>query len=147
MQDHPSSSSAPGPELARAICRKVLSGPTFQAAPRLSRLLETCAAAYAHGEPWRQALLAHLRANARRVAAFADAAPGLRMAPVEATYLAWIDARGLGVTDPHQHFEAAGVGLSDGADFGAPGFVRLNFGCSGALLDEALRRMARAMGL
>lgn len=47
MQDHPSSPSAPGPELARAICRKILSGPTFQAAPRLSRLLETCAAAYA----------------------------------------------------------------------------------------------------
>lgn len=47
MQDQPSSTSAPGPELARAICNKILSGPTFLAAPRLSRLLETCAAAYA----------------------------------------------------------------------------------------------------
>ena len=40
---------------------------------------------------------------------------------------------------------AAGVGLSDGADFGAPGFVRLNFGCARGLLDEALRRMANAL--
>jgi cystathionine beta-lyase len=37
------------------------------------------------------------------------------------------------------------VGLSDGADFGAPGFVRLNFGCSRTLLMEALRRMRMAL--
>jgi cystathionine beta-lyase len=37
------------------------------------------------------------------------------------------------------------VGLSDGADFGGPGFVRLNFGCSRSLLQEALRRMRRAL--
>jgi len=38
------------------------------------------------------------------------------------------------------------VGLSDGADFGAPGFVRLNFGTRHALLDEALARLTRAVG-
>ena len=51
------------------------------------------------------------------------------MTPVEATYLAWIDARNLGVPSPTLFFEEAGVGLSDGADFGMPGWVRLNFGC------------------
>jgi cystathionine beta-lyase len=38
------------------------------------------------------------------------------------------------------------VGLSDGAAFGAPGFLRLNFGCPRATLDQALERMARALG-
>jgi cystathionine beta-lyase len=37
------------------------------------------------------------------------------------------------------------LGLSDGADFGAPGFVRLNFGTRRALLDEALNRLAGAV--
>jgi cystathionine beta-lyase len=42
-------------------------------------------------------------------------------------------------------FEQAGVGLYDGADFGAPGFLRLNFGCPRSLLDEALQRMTQAV--
>jgi len=41
-------------------------------------------------------------------------------------------------------FEATGVGLQDGREFDGPGFVRLNFGCRRALLEEALRRMAVA---
>jgi cystathionine beta-lyase len=107
--------------------------------------LVACEAALREGEPWRQELLAYLRGNARRVEQFVAGHPLLSMLPVEATYLAWIDARGMGVENPQKHFEAAGVGLSDGADFGAPGFVRLNFGCRRALLDEALTRMAKAL--
>ena len=38
-------------------------------------------------------------------------------------------------------FEAAGVGLCPGAWYGLPGYVRLNFGCPRATLEEALRRM------
>ncbi len=77
--------------------------------------------------------------------------PGLSMAHVEATYLAWIDARGLpglaesGAGTPSQFFESHGVGLSDGADFGAPGWLRLNFACGLPTLDEALKRMQRAL--
>jgi cystathionine beta-lyase len=103
-------------------------------------------AAYRDGEPWRLALLDALRENLRTVIQRVGAMPGLRVAPVEATYLAWIDCRDSGLADPVATFEAAGVGLYDGADFGAPGFVRLNFGCPPAMLDEALTRMARAVG-
>jgi cystathionine beta-lyase len=74
-----------------------------------------------------------------------NAIPGLSVTHVEATYLAWIDTRAAGIADPGRFFEEAGVGLSDGADFGAPGFVRLNFGCCRPLLVEALARMARAL--
>jgi cystathionine beta-lyase len=64
---------------------------------------------------------------------------------VEATYLGWIDTREAGIKDPAPFFEEAGVGLGDGADFGAPGFVRLGFACPRATLIEALDRMSRAM--
>jgi cystathionine beta-lyase len=99
-----------------------------------------CAAAYRECGDWHRDLIAYLRGNRDRVAAAVDAEIRVKMAPVEATYLAWIDVRGLGLANPAAHFEAHGLGLSDGADFGAPGWVRLNFGCPRSTLDEALRR-------
>jgi cystathionine beta-lyase len=102
-------------------------------------------AAYRDSEVWRQALLEYLRANRDLAIREMARMPGLKVWPVEATYLAWIDARGLAVTDPGRFFEDAGVGLSDGAPFGAPGFIRLNFGCPRSLLETALERMYSAL--
>jgi cystathionine beta-lyase len=87
--------------------------------------------------PWLSQLLDYLRGNHERVRAVV----GQRMTPVEATYLAWLDVRDLGLENPGAWFEAAGIGLSDGAAFGAPGFVRLNFACPRALLDQGLARL------
>ncbi|MCE9568761.1 MAG: PatB family C-S lyase [Rhodocyclales bacterium] len=105
-------------------------------------------AALSSCDDWQAALLDYLRDNLRAVERAVAAAPGLDMRPVEATYLAWIDAREFaadhGIANPARWFEQCGLGLSDGADFGAPGFVRLNFGTRRALLDEALARLARA---
>jgi cystathionine beta-lyase len=67
------------------------------------------------------------------------------MTPVEATYLAWLDATALGQAEPAKFFEQHGLGLNNGADFGGPGFVRLNFGCSRSTLDEGLRRLRAAV--
>ncbi len=103
-------------------------------------------AAYREGAAWRRALLDYLRQNRAAVTAAVAALPGLAMVPPQATYLAWIDARGLGLADPARFFEEAGVGLSDGKDFGAAGYVRLNFGCPRSTLEEALRRIAQAIG-
>jgi cystathionine beta-lyase len=135
----------PDPAL-RGRFRRVMAG----IVPHVNVLgLVACEAAFRHAGPWHEALLAHLRRNAERVREAVAAMPGLSMAPVEATYLAWIDARGAGLADPQRAFEAAGVGLSDGKDFGTGdayrGFVRLNFGCPQATLDEALARMRRAL--
>jgi len=114
--------------------------------PHVNLLGYTAAlAAYRDGEPWRRELIAYLRGNRDLVAGAIARMPGLSMAPVEATYLAWIDARGTGIDQPGRFFEEAGVGLSDGSDFGAPGFVRLNFGCRRELLREALGRMEAAL--
>ncbi len=101
-------------------------------------------AAYRESEDWRAALLDVLRRNRDLVEAAVAEMPGLSMTHVEATYLAWIDARGLGVANPAQFFEDAGVGLSNGADFGLPGWVRLNFGCPRETLDASLERMRKA---
>jgi cysteine-S-conjugate beta-lyase len=102
-------------------------------------------AAYTEGWPWMAALLDYLRGNRDRVIKLVNQLPGLHMGPVEGTYLAWIDTRGSGIEDPVRFFENAGVGLSDGAAFGTPGFVRLNFACPRASLTEALARVRQAM--
>ena len=105
--------------------------------------------AYRDCGPWREALIATLRSNAARVVEAINALPGLSTTPVEATYLAWIDCRdwlaAKGIDNAARHFEQAGVGLSDGKDFGLPGFVRLNFGCPAARLEEGLARIRRAV--
>lgn len=103
-------------------------------------------AAYREGKPWHAALLDYLRTNRDLVEKSVAAMPGLRIWHAEATYLSWIDARGLPVKDPLRLFLDAGVGLYDGALFGAPGFLRLNFACPRMLLEQALERMAAAVG-
>ncbi len=110
--------------------------------------LVACEAAYREGGPWRARLLDTLRSHAMRVEQTINALPGLSMARIEATFLAWIDCRELGVERPAAFFEQAGVGLSDGKDFGPADawarFVRLNFGTTRALLDTALERISVA---
>jgi len=109
-----------------------------------------CEAAYRDCEPWRLELLATLRGNRDYLADFlAREVPGVRLeAPIEATYLAWLNVEALQLPDPVAHFERHGIGLSNGADFGvAPGSaVRLNFGCPRATLAEALRRLKAGAG-
>lgn len=108
-----------------------------------------CEAAYSECEPWRQALLATLRANRDLIRArLATDLPGVLLeAPVEATYLGWLNVSRLGLEEPVAHFESFGVGLSEGAYFGAKkgDYVRINFGCPRATLSEGLRRMAAAV--
>jgi len=111
--------------------------------------LVACEAAFRHGGAWHADLLRYLRGNRDRVLEAVRALPGLTTTPVEATYLAWVDARESGLAHPQRDLEAAGLGLSDGREFGPgdlyQGFVRLNFGCTRATLDEALRRLRAAV--
>ncbi|MDR1496904.1 MAG: PatB family C-S lyase [Puniceicoccales bacterium] len=99
-------------------------------------------AAYRHGAPWQRACVEYLRGNLDLVLTEIARTPGVTIAQCpQATYLAWLDARALGVENPAAVFEAGGVGLNNGADFGTPGFVRLNFGCPRERLREILRRI------
>jgi cystathionine beta-lyase len=105
---------------------------------------EAALAAYRECDDWLRAQLDYLRANRDLVERSVASIPGLKMAHTEATYLAWIDASGLGAADPHQHLLEHGVATSPGSQFGSPQFVRLNFGTRRALLAEALERINSA---
>lgn len=104
-------------------------------------------AAYRDGESWRQALLAVLREHRASLEARVALWPGVALSPPESTYLAWLDMRqaGLGDSPAKALLEQVGVALSDGAAFGCPGFVRLNFGTTASQLEAALARMDRLL--
>lgn len=100
-------------------------------------------AAYTQGEPWRQALITHLQACVRLIETYVARWPGVQFIPPEATFLGWLDVRKTDLSASPQQFllEKARVALSDGADFGNPGFVRINFGTTKAQLENALQRL------
>jgi len=101
-------------------------------------------AAWRHGDAWRRQLLSLLQTHRALVLERAASLPGVACFPWQATYLAWIDCRETGVSDPFAACLAAGLGPSDGRDFGLPGFIRLNTACPTARLAAALDRLAAA---
>jgi cystathionine beta-lyase len=107
-------------------------------------------AAYRQGHEWLEQALGYLQANRDLLASFvSERLPGVRMAPMQGTYLAWLDFRAARLPGSAYRFflEKARVALMDGARFGrgGEGFARLNFACPQALLFEALERMRAAM--
>lgn len=105
-------------------------------------------AAYSRGEPWLERVIDYLDANRQAVPdLLAEHLPGVEYTAPEGTFLAWLDARNLGLaTRPADFFlEHAGVALTAGEDCGAPGYLRLNFATSRAILTETLKRMGSAL--
>ncbi|MEW2046699.1 aminotransferase class I/II-fold pyridoxal phosphate-dependent enzyme [Streptomyces sp. NPDC005476] len=107
-------------------------------------------AALREGAGWLDALLAGLDDNRRLLCGLlAEHLPGVGHRPGEATYLAWLDCRSLGLgDDPAAIFlERGRVALSPGLDFGTggAGHVRLNLATSAEILTEGVRRMAAAL--
>ncbi len=103
--------------------------------------LTAAEACWRHGGPWLEALTEYLRGNLAYLKSRVAAWPLVTMSEVEATFLAWLDMRALGIKDVVIHFEDHGVGLSEGREFGGPGYLRLNFGCPRNILVEACDRM------
>ncbi len=107
--------------------------------------------AYTHGEAWHRQLMAYLEKSRDLMAAFvADRLEGIEMVVPEATYLAWLDCRALGLSDRALRrffIQKAGLGLNPGLQFGrnGSGFMRLNFALPRARLFEALERLERAL--
>ena len=105
-----------------------------------------CEAAYNHGEPWRQALLAYLRNNYDLVYDFIkNELTEITFRSMQSTYLAWLDVSRLELKNPVEFFEKHGVGLTDGTPFDGIRHLRLNFGCPRVRLEEGLTRMKRAL--
>jgi cystathionine beta-lyase len=107
-------------------------------------------AAFEQSLPWLDALLAQLDENRTLLARLlAEHLPAVGYVPPEASFLAWLDGRALGLgDDPAAAFMKRGrVALSPGPGFGPQGhgFARLNIGTSPELITEAVRRMAAAI--
>jgi len=110
-----------------------------------------CRAVYENGEAWLEELLAYLQGNYAYLTGFlASELPELKVSPLEGTYLAWVDARGLGLDDKAMAAllrDRARVWLSDGPGYGAggEGFWRINLACPRSVLAQALERIRDAV--
>jgi cystathionine beta-lyase len=107
-------------------------------------------AGYKDGQEWLDQALLYLEANRDFLIQYLrEKLPQIRMARMEATYLAWLDCRDAGILgNPSDFFlRKAKVAVNDGSEFGkgGEGFVRLNFACPRKTLTEALDRMVSAL--
>ena len=107
---------------------------------------------YRDASDWIEQLRDYLTANRDHAVNFIkENMPQLKITTPEGTYLMWIDCNALGLQGTAADFfkEQAKVVLNDGEWFGrdgnGDGFVRLNFACPRAQLDEALSRIHKAV--
>lgn len=101
--------------------------------------------AYKDCEDWRLQLIDYLKANHDYMFQELNGYKGLKMLPLEATYLGWIDARDTGIDDIQERILKAGVRLMNGKIFMGEGFLRLNFACPKSVLEEAVKRIKIAL--
>lgn len=107
-------------------------------------------AAYTDCDAWLDGLKAYLVANRDFACAYmAEHMPQIRVTPLEATYLMWLDCRALGLSQEALlgRIREAGVRVNDGLFFGETGrgFIRMNIACPRAQLAAALERMEKAL--
>ncbi|MBR2567291.1 MAG: pyridoxal phosphate-dependent aminotransferase [Paenibacillus sp.] len=104
-------------------------------------------AAYNGGEDWLDQCLAYIRGNMEYVQQFiSEHMPSVKVHLPEATYLLWVDFRGLGLSHAqlsHKLLHEAGLAFNDGIVFGkeSAGFMRINVACPRATVEEAMRRL------
>ena len=102
-------------------------------------------AAYKDCEDWRLQLIDYLKANHDYMFQELNGYKGLKMLPLQATYLGWIDARDTGIDDIQERILKSGVRLMNGKIFVGEGFLRLNFACPKSVLEEAVKRIKIAL--
>ena len=108
-------------------------------------------AAYTRGEAWLEELLTYLRGNLKYLEDFlAKKIPGLKVYPLEGTYLAWVDCTSLGLDDEALKefmLKKAKLWLDEGTMFGSGGsmFMRINIACPRSILKMALERLEKAV--
>ncbi len=108
------------------------------------------ATAYNEGDEWLKQMLEYVEANIDFMEEYLKAnMPKMGMIRPQASYLVFLDARGLGL--PHDELveffvREAKVGMNDGAMFGegGSGFMRMNLGCPRATLVRALEQIKGA---
>lgn len=102
-------------------------------------------AAWSDCDDWKNELIIYLRKNHDYLLEKINKLPGLKMLPLEATYLAWIDYRNSPISNLFEKILANDVRLVDGNLFKGPGFLRLNFACPFSVLEEAVNRIEKTI--
>ena len=108
-------------------------------------------AAYTDCDEWLDGLKVYLADNRDFTVEYVKAnMPKIKVTPLEATYLMWLDCRALGMAqkDLVDALLAQHVKVNDGTIFGKEGdsFIRLNIACPRAQLERALEAMAKVLG-
>lgn len=107
-------------------------------------------AAYTEAKEWVEDLKVHLLKNYNMLEKLCIRFPNLvKLTPIEATYLAWLDCRGMGLRDKELRdffINEAKLGLSAGLSFGreGSGFMRLNFAVSSSKMLELIKKLDKA---
>ena len=105
-------------------------------------------AAYTYGADWLDQLCRYLTGNVAYCQQFiADNLPQLRTYRHEATYLLWVNFKGLGLSHEQlseKLIKEARLGLNDGKAFGTAGdnFMRINLACPRSTVETAMQRLA-----
>ena len=107
-------------------------------------------AAYNDSRDWLDDTVSYLDGNRALLGdLLAEQIPEIGYSAPEGTYIAWLDARGLGIEgSPAEFFrERAGVALTDGVACGeaGEGFVRFIFATSRPIIEQSVRQMADAL--
>jgi len=108
-------------------------------------------AAYNHGDEWLEQFLNHMQDNLDfLIRYFEKNIPKIKVIKPEGTYLVWLDCRGLNMeAEDLAEFmnKKAKVGLDHGYAFGpgGRGFERINIACPRPLLEQALKRIEKAV--
>jgi cystathionine beta-lyase len=104
-------------------------------------------AAYNEGEEWLEALKRYLYDNYLYLKGFVETElPAIKILPLEATYLVWMDFSVLGLTShaiSESLLKEANLWVNEGTMYGAngEGFIRLNIACPRQLLQEGLSKI------
>ncbi|MCI6887225.1 MAG: pyridoxal phosphate-dependent aminotransferase [Lachnospiraceae bacterium] len=108
-------------------------------------------AAYREGEEWLEQLLEYISGNFDYIKEYCEAnIPKIKPNVPDATYLVWLDCRGLGMSNEELRdfmIHKAGIGLNEGYTFGRSltGYMRLNAACPRATLQKALKQLKDAV--
>ncbi len=131
-------------KFAATLAKNAMSRPNIFAITALE-------AAYMHGAEWLDELISYVEDNHRLVESFMEAkVPQIKVIKAQATYLAWLDCRALGMdNDQLKMFceTKAGLALNQGYIFGpgGEGFMRMNLGCPRDIVKEGLDRLEKAV--
>ena len=105
-------------------------------------------AAYSHGTEWLDQMLSYVQGNIDYIEQYlAGELPQVGMIRPQASYLVFLDFRGLGLSQAELNaliVDKAHLALNDGAMFEGEGFMRLNAASPRSVIEEAMRRLKEA---